>query len=54
MRQVQVTTEAGVTILLAVLILTIVIITIRGNQISKNIDQINSSMGVIQATLDED
>ncbi len=53
MRQVQVTTEAGVTILLAVFILAIVIIAVQQNKITKNINEINASMGAIQEALNE-
>ena len=53
MRQVQITTEAGVAIILMVFIFSIIVIAVQQNKFTKNIDEITTSMKATQMAVDE-
>ncbi len=52
MRQVQITTEAGVAIILMMLMLAMVFIIVQQSKFSDTLDEINESMKTTQQSVD--
>jgi len=53
MRQVQITTEVGVAILLAVFIFVLIIIALQQNKLDKSLREINTSVQTTRQAVDD-
>jgi len=53
MRQVQITTEVGVAILLAIFIFVLIIIALQQNKLDKSLREINTSVQTTRQAVDD-